>query len=291
MRSPRSVVSESGLAGLMAVAGGPDADRRMASDLGVVRLAATHASRTVILPTGGGMRKLPNLTALLAMLLVRFGVPALLHGAAGGDAARSANTCDSRNADSSLVTTADVLSRLGIRVASSVAQVQEDLVRERIACVATDVLAPGLAAHRSARTGLLDEMLTKLIDPFGGASYRVVGVDSRAALAPMRALLVATRADALLMRGCEGEPFGDPVRHVPLEDFTQGVAVVVASSLDGYDRALSALPPSTSVAATAAWISRVMDGVLPVPTAILTQLSCCLVGARRPLPQPMCDVP
>ena len=290
MRSPRSVVSESGLAGLMAVAGGPDADRRMASDLGVVRLAATHASRTVILPTGGGMRKLPNLTALLAMLLVRFGVPALLHGAAGGDAARSANTCDSRNADSSLVTTADVLSRLGIRVASSVAQVQEDLVRERIAYAATDVLAPGLAAHRSARGGLPSGMLTKLIDPFGGASYRVVSVDSHACLAPMRALLAATRADALLLRGCEGEPFADPLRQVPLEDFTQGIAIVVASSLDGYDRARSALPASIRASATAAWVSRVLDGELPVPTAILTQLSCCLVGARRPLTQPLGDL-
>ena len=75
-------------AGLMSIVGGPRVHRRMAFDPGVVRLDTTQACRTVILPTGEGVRRLPNLTALLAMLLVRFGVPVLLHGVAAGATGR-----------------------------------------------------------------------------------------------------------------------------------------------------------------------------------------------------------
>jgi len=277
-------------AGMVPVVSGLDGDRRAAVDLGVVRLAATEAPRTVILPTGAGVRRLPNLTALLAMLLARFGVPVLLHGVAGGGAARDDTDCDARNASSSVVTTADVLSRLGIHAASSAVQVQADLARQRVAHAATDILAPGLATRRNARMGLSERMLTKLIDPFDGASYRVIGVDSHACLAPIRTLLAAARADSLLLLGCEGEPFIDPRRRVPLEDFTQGIPIVVASSVDGVDPPPTELPVSTCASATAEWISQVLAGEHPVPASILTQLSCCLIGARRPLSQPIGDV-
>lgn len=277
--------------GLMPIAGGLPVGRRMAFDPGAVRLATTQASRTVILPTGDGVRRLPNLTALLAMLLVRFGVPVLLHGAAGGQrAAHDETDRNARDAGPSAVTTADVLSCLGIHAASSAAQVQAGLAREHVAYVATDILAPGVAAHRNAQAGFPDRMLAKLIDPFDGASYRVVSVDTRAGLAPMRALLAAARADSLLLLGCEGEPFTDPRRQVPLEDFTQGIVTIVAGSVDGVDPSPAKLPSSIRASATAAWIARVLAGELPVPASILTQLSCCLIGARRPLPQPKGDV-
>jgi anthranilate phosphoribosyltransferase len=183
-----------------------------------------------------------------------------------------------------------VLSCLGIHAASSAAQVQAALACERVAYVATDILTPGIAAHRNVQSGISDSMLAKLIDPFDGASYRVVSVDTRATLAPMRALLTAARADALLLPGCEGEPFTDPHRQVPLEDFAQGIVTIVAGSVDGVDPSPAKLPPSIRASATAAWITRVLAGELPVPASILTQLSCCLIGARRPLAQPKGDV-
>jgi hypothetical protein len=77
---------------------------------------------------------------------------------------------------------------------------------------------------------------------------------------------------------------------VPLEDFTQGIATVVAGSADGVDPPTTELPSSICASATAAWVTRVMAGELPVPASILTQLSCCLIGARRPLSQPNGDV-
>lgn len=278
-------------AGLMPTVDGHDVDRQMTFDLGVVELATTQASRIVILPTGGGVRRLPNLTALLALLLVRFGVPVLLHGIAGGGGTpRDETDRDPRDAGSSAVTTADVLSCLGIRSASSAAQVQAGLAREHVACVSTDILAPGLAAYRNAQTGLSDRMLATLIDPFDGTSYRVVSVDSPAWLAPMRTLLAAARADSLLLLGCEGEPFTDPHRQVPLEDFTQGIATVVAGSVDGVGPPPTELPSSIRASTTAVWVTRVLAGELPVPASILTQVSCCLIGARRPLSQPKGDV-
>jgi anthranilate phosphoribosyltransferase len=290
-RRHRSEVMAAEFARLMSIAGGPDVDRLTALDPGVVKLATTQAFRTVILPTGGGVRRLPNLTALLAMLLVRFGVPVLLHGVAGGGVTACDETDhDPRDAGSAAVTTADVLSCLGIRASSSAAQVQAGLAREHVAYVASDILAPGFAAQRNAQSNLPDGMLAKLIDPFDGASYRVVSVDSRAWLAPMRVLLAAARADSLLLLGCEGEPFTDPRRQMPLEDFTQGIATVVAGSADGVDPPATELPSSICASATAAWVTRVMAGELPVPASILTQLSCCLIGARRPLSQPNGDV-
>ena len=274
------------IAGSLPNDGGTEADHRTASDPGVVRLAATQASRTVILPTGSGVRRSPNLTALLALLLVRFGVPVLVHGVACDAGAACDDTDrDPHDAGSFAVTTADVLCCLGIRALSSAAQVQAGLARECVAYVATDILAPGLAAHRNAQTGLPDSMWAKLIDPFDGASYRVVSVDSCEELAPLRAMLAAARADSLLLLGCEGEPFADPRRQVPLEDFTQGVATLVAGSVDGADPPPTELPSSIRASTTAAWVTRVLAGELPVPASILTQLSCCLIGARRPLPR------
>jgi anthranilate phosphoribosyltransferase len=276
--------------GSMPTAGDPDADRRPAFGPTVVELAATPGSRTVVLPTGGGVHRLPNLTALLAMLLVRFGGTVLLHGVAVGVIERDEADHNPRNTRSSAVTTADVLSCLGIHTALSAAQAQAGLAREHITYVATEILAPGFAARPNAQTDLPDGVLAKLIDPFDGASYRVISVDSHAALAPMRTRLAAARADALLLVGCEGEPFADPRRQVPLEDFTQGIATVVAGSVDGVDPPLAELSASTRASATATWVTRVLAGELPVPASILTQLSCCLIGARRPLSHPMGDV-
>lgn len=273
---------EEELAALAAITGAADADRRAQYNLGVVRLATTHTPRTVILPTGKGVRHSPNLTALLAMLLVRFGVPVLLHGVADDSPPRGNAGGDVRNTRRDAVRTADVLSRLGVRAAASPAQVQADLVRHHIAYTTSNILAPGLGTIGSAQPAWSRELGARLIDPFSGASYCVVNVDSRSSLASMRALLAAAHVDALLLTGCEGEPHTDPCRQEQLEDFSHGIAVIVTSSADDAERSPALLPAPSQASATAEWTSRVLAGELPIPASILTQLSCCLAGARRP---------
>jgi anthranilate phosphoribosyltransferase len=236
------------------------------------RLARFDASpdrpRPVVLPTYGGVGRQANLTALLALLLRRYGVPVLLHGTLG--AGRHFGR----------VATAAVLRELGIELASSVPQAREMLSEEELAFVPIDVLAPALSGlfsvHQSV--GSTAATLARLIDPFGGAGFRVVSVARPEDLSHMRAFLCTTLADALLLRGTEGEPFADPRRQPQLEWFDRGVGNVLFDAES--NRGTSTGAPS-GAAATAAWTAAALAGAVPIPQSILNQLACCLHATRR----------
>ncbi len=120
-----------------------------------------------------------------------------------------------------------------------------------------------------------------LIDPFAGDGYRVIGAASADDLVIIRELLLASRTDALLLRGTEGEPFADPRGGTPLEHVAGGVAASCADvDAEGSDREPS-LPAATDAVTTATWIASVLAGAEPVPPPIVAQLGCCLAGARR----------
>jgi len=228
--------------------------------------------RPVLLPTYNGARRLPNLTALLALLLKRYGVPVLLHGIAG------------EGPDFGRVATAAVLEELGVEPATSVTDAQHRLDNEGIAYAPIAVLAPGLAGLLAPRRrmGLRSSAhtLAKLIDPFRGVGFRVISVSDPEYLARMRDFLVASRADALLLRGTEGEPFANPRRQPQLEWFEAGVSSVLFESETGTLATLPALPATMDAVATAKWITAALAGEVPIPLPILNQLACCLHGAR-----------
>lgn len=230
--------------------------------------------RPVVLPTYSGVRRLPNLTPLLALLLRRYGVPVLVHGVTeeGWGFGR--------------VSTAAVLSELGIHPVASAAEAQRRLAREAIAYVPIELLAPELARLLAlrAKIGLRSSAhtLAKLIDPFGGAGFRVVGLTSSEYRGKVRAYLAATRADALLLRGAEGEPFADPRGQSPLECFAAGVATV------SVDEDIEEAPPSAALSAsdastTAAWIASTLAGEHPIPLPILNQLGFCIRATLQPV--------
>ncbi len=235
--------------------------------------APANRPRPVVLPTYSGARRLPNLTALLALLLRRFGVPVLLHGTAdtGGDVGR--------------VSTAAVLWELGIEPAASVAEAQQQLASEGIAYAPIELLAPGLAALLALRPrmGLRSSAhtLAKLIDPFGGAGFRVVSVSYPDYLARMREFLAATCGDALLLRGTEGEPFANPRRQPRLNWFDGGVATVLFDAEVGALATLPPLPGAIDAPTTAAWIAAALAGEQPIPQPILNQLACCMHATRQ----------
>lgn len=228
--------------------------------------------RPVLLPTYNGARRLPNLTALLALLLKRYGVPVLLHGTAG------------EGSDFGRVATAAVLGELGVEPATSVIDAQHRLDNEGIAYAPIAVLAPGLAGLLALRRrmGLRNSgyTLVKLIDPFRGAGFRVISISHPEYLARMRDFLAASRADALLLRGTEGEPFANPRRQPQLEWFEAGVSSVLFEPEIGTLPALSALPATIDAVSTAKWITAALAGEVPIPLPILNQLACCLHGAR-----------
>jgi anthranilate phosphoribosyltransferase len=233
--------------------------------------AAPDRPRPVVLPTYGGARRQPNLTALLALLLRRYGVPVLLHGTADADP------------HFGRVTTAAVLSQLGIEPAFSLPQARQKLAEEKLAVVPIEVLAPAFGALFRARpkAGSSPAALARLIDPFHGAGLRVIAVGRSENLSRMRAFLGATRADALLLRGTEGQPFADPRRQPQLEWFDRGVGSVLFDADASRDSLPVASPGAHDAAATAAWTAAALAGESPIPQSVLNQLACCLHATRR----------
>jgi anthranilate phosphoribosyltransferase len=226
----------------------------------------------VVLPCYNGARRLPNLTALLALLLRRYGVPVLLHGMTDDESGFGRTT------------TAAILWELGVEPATSIADAQHRLEAEDIAYVPTGVLCPPLASllELRVRMGLrsVGHTLAKLLDPFGGAGFRVVAVTHPDYIARMQQLLAATHANALLMRGTEGEPFANPRRQPRLERFDGGVSTTVFDNESIEPASLPAFPATIDAPTTASWISAALAGEIAIPQPILNQLACCIDATR-----------
>ena len=240
-----------------------------AIDRQVASLASPRAGlRPVLLPSYNGARRLPNLTPLLALLLKRYGVPVLVHG-----------MIDDEH-HFGRVTTAAILWELGIEPAASIEDADARLARDAIACVPTTLLSPPLARLLALRQRMgvrsIAHTLAKLIDPFGGAGLRVVAVTHPDYVPRMHAFLAATRANALLMRGTEGEPFANPRRQPRIEMFENGVPTTL---FDAETQTDAIALPSIDAATTAAWTRAALAGEVAIPQSIVNQLACCLRGA------------
>lgn len=230
--------------------------------------APVGKAKPVILPSYGGAREQPNLLPLLALLIRRFGVPVLLHGTLNGNGR---------------VATVYILRELGIMPCAHLAQAQEALDNEGIAFVPTAVLAPGLAELLSLRGRLgvrsSAHAIAKLIDPFEGEGLRVVGAAHPPHLEKMRELLLATSAQALLLRSTEGEPFADPMCRPRLEYFHDAVSEMLFDAEIGPAKSMQTVPAGLDAAATAAWIRHALAGAVSVPLPLVNQLACCLFAS------------
>jgi anthranilate phosphoribosyltransferase len=222
--------------------------------------------RTVVLPAYHGVRGHPHLTPLLALLLKSFGIPVLIHGVLEGGGGTAA---------------AYVLRELGIMPCAHVAQVHAQLQDEGIAFAPVALLSPGLAALLALRARLgIDGWVTRLValaDVLGERSLRVTPVASSAEMSPTRAVLEALGGHALLLQGCEGEAFADPLQRpdMVLVQDGQGQLVYEAQSTATAPANL----PAPDARATGAWIEQVMREHLSLPMPIRNQLAVCLYAA------------
>ena len=222
--------------------------------------------RTVVLPTYHGVRANPHLTPLLALLLKSFGIPVLIHGVLEGGGGTAA---------------AYVLRELGIMPCSTASQVNAGLRDEGIAFAPVALLSPGLAALLALRARLgIDGWVTRLAalaDVLGEHSMRVTPVSSDAEMASTRAVLEALGGHALLLQGCEGEAFADPLQRpdMILVQDGQGQRVYEAQSMSSSPANL----PAPDARATGAWIGQVMRDHLSLPLPIRNQLAVCLFAA------------
>jgi anthranilate phosphoribosyltransferase len=220
----------------------------------------------VVLPSYNGARKLPNLTTLLALLLAQEGVPVLVHGPTH---------------DPGRVTTAEIFHDLGLPIAHDSSDVPHAWSRHEPVFMATEVLCPSLARLLDARwvIGLRNpgHTVAKLIDPTrGGAALRVCNHTHPEYGQALTAFLQHIGANAMLMRGTEGEPVADPRRLPKLEVFMHGVhrPELSLGAQEGVLTELPVLPRAFDAATTAIYIQSVISGEKPAPQPLLLQAQC-----------------
>ena len=219
----------------------------------------------VVLPSYNGSRRLPTLTPLLALLLQRQGVPVLVHGMSTEDAR---------------VHAFDVFVALGLQPSTR----SEPLSSGELRLVHTATLNPGLAALLEVRRvmGLRNSAhsLVKLMNPLRGRALVVGSYTHPEYAASMRAVFEATQADALLLRGTEGEPVADPRRMVALDAFVRGRHTRLQDAQPG---ALVCVPdlPAADAASTAQWTQDVLLGRRAVPVSLELQLSHLVAWRQR----------
>ena len=102
---------------------------KRALDRRTPQLAVPEGPRCVILPSYNGARRQPNLMPLLALLLVRAGVPVLIQG---------------RHDFESRISPFELLAELDVTQADSTEQASRCLAAGAPACLGLDLLSPGL---------------------------------------------------------------------------------------------------------------------------------------------------
>ena len=231
-------------------------------------LTAPAGTVPLVIPAYNGARQLPNLTPLLAHLVAREGVPVLVQGVLR---------------DAGRVTTHEVLAAMGIGASSSIAEAQTQLHTRRLAFISIDRLAPALARVLSLRRLMgvrsSGHTLAKMLQPFNGPAVRLVSVTHPDYVVRMReffTLADTNGANALLLRGAEGEAVAHP-RREPAIDWLDGKSVETWRA-DAEDN--PPLPASRDALVTAEWINDALAGKHPVPAAIAHQAACCVKAAR-----------
>lgn len=231
----------------------------------------------VVLPSYNGARKLPNLTALLALLLAQEGVPVLVHGP---------------ERDPGRVTTAEIFQTLGLPCANDAADMHAAWARREPVFIRTEALCPPLARLLDVRRviGLRNPAHTvaKLMAPAQGArSLRVVNYTHPEYGQTLAQFLAATQADAMLMRGTEGEPVADP-RRLPRLDLFIGGQLRSDLSLPAQEGVLTempVLPRNHDAATTSLYIQSVVSGEKPAPGPLAQQVEA-IQAALAALAQP-----
>ncbi|MEO7246162.1 MAG: DNA-binding protein YbiB [Rubrivivax sp.] len=233
----------------------------------------------VWLPSYNGARKLPNLTGLLAGLLAREGLAVVVHGPA---------------LDPLRVTSHAVFAALGWPIVESDADagaIASAGAARRPVFVTTDALCPPLARLLALRwqVGLRSagHTVAKLLSPATGdgapRALRVVNHTHPEYATSLADFLIASKADALLLRGTEGEPVADARRTPRMDAFVGGARVEALSvpAEGGVLARLPHLPAAIDAKATAAFIDATLAGSLPLPPPLQAQVDALAAMARH----------
>ena len=248
-------------------------------------LDAVHARCTpvpserpvVLIPSYNGSRKLPNLTPLLALWLAREGLHVLVHGPV---------------VVSGRVGSASILQDLGMHPAQHGSDIHRAWSRREPAFVPTALLCPSLQTLLDRRQELgvrgPGHTVAKMLNPVVGArALRLVNHTHPEFGALMAGWAESTLADAMLLRGTEGEPVADPRRQPRIDTWIGGHLQpdLSLSAHVGVLTDLPLLPRETDAAHTAVYVQEVLSGMRPVPPPLARQATQ-IVAALALLAQP-----
>lgn len=221
-------------------------------------------SPAVLLPSYNGARKLPNFTPLLALLLAREGVPVLVHGPVD---------------DPGRVTSAAIFTALGLPPVADADQAAAQWARGEPVFMSLDTLNRPLAQLLALRRvlGLRNSghTIAKLLPAVPGA-LRVVNHTHPEYAVSLSQYLRDSGADAVLMRGTEGEPVADARRQPRLDVYRAGVLDVDGSVApqEGVLVELPVLPAAIDADTTAGHLRAVLAGQIALPASIARQVQC-----------------
>jgi len=230
------------------------------------RLNNQNKSPIVVLPSYNGARRLPLLTPLLALLLAKQGLKVLVHGG---------NTEDSR------LSTAEVMSALGIS-ASSEAQT---LSNEQVVYVPIKQMSLGLWRLLQVRRtiGLRNtaHSLVKMLNPVNGSALIVSSYTHPEYEATMLQTLQAMKSHAMLLRGTEGEPVADPRRMRKDIRLLSGQVLDIHDPDDAGSVDALELPLNMTAIENAAFIQKLIKHPANVPAPIQMQVKRLVELATR----------
>jgi anthranilate phosphoribosyltransferase len=191
------------------------------------------------------------LTPLLALLLAREGLPVLLHGM----------RTEARRTRAS----SEVLAALGVYLRKQLFKNS----KWQVAFVPTALLQPRAAAPAGgAPRGEPAQPGTQpgqAHEPVRGPRLVVSSYTHPEYAISMAATFALTHANALLLRGTEGEAVADPRRTPTMQAFVNGQTFTLQEHQAGPLTSLPNLPTQLDAATTAAYIQSVMTGASPCP--------------------------
>ena len=264
----------------------------------IAQAIQSSARPVVWLPSYNGARKLPNLTPLLAGLLARQGLAVIVHGLLE---------------DPPRVTSHAIFEALGwpiVASAGSGAGIGNAWAMQCPVFIATEALCPPLARLLAVRgqIGLRNSghTIAKLLalpaqaaqpslPHLHGAqpslphlqcaqpSLRVVNHTHPEYAVSLAEFLASSRADALLLRGTEGEPVADARRTPRMDAFIAGqrIDALSVAAQGGVLARVPQLPATIDAAATAAFTIEALSGASAVPEPIQLQLSALSALAEQ----------
>ena len=210
----------------------------------------------VVLPSYNGSRRLPLLTPLLAKILAHRGHAVLIHGAI---------TEDTR------VSTQEVLSELGITASTRT----QAIAKGEVVFAPTRLLCEGIWSLLQVRrqTGLRNSAhsLVKLMNPVSGPSIQVASYTHPEYALSMQATLEGLKANALLLRGTEGEPVADPRRMPTMRCFIHGQAFTQLDIASEVTHDTIDMPMGMNAMQTAELIDAMIHGSKPIPPPVQAQ--------------------